>query len=230
MKQSFIGISPRYNIDPSNGSRALKINMDYIKQIISYKKTPLILFDSENFEENLKLCDGFIVIGGNDIDPKYFNETNELGLSKDIDELSDEIDRRIIEYAKNNAVPLLGICRGHQALAAFLGGSLHQDFATVKLSHPESEHKHIIAKVANTKLSCLLPDNFLTNTFHHQSINKLPEGFVTTFINGDIIEAIEHTTLPLIGVQWHPERYYTTESKIIFDYFYSLVENFIKNK
>ena len=231
MKQSFIGISPRYNIDASNGKRALKINMDYIKQIVSYNRIPLVLFDCENFEENLKLCDGFLILGGDDINPEYFNEDNSLNLSKGIDELSDVIDQKIINYAKENKVPLLGICRGHQALAAFLGGSLHQDIPHAKLNHPEEDKKHSVSKIANGNLSSLLPDNFLVNTFHHQAVNKLPDGFITTYMNGDVIEAIEHPTLPMMGVQWHPERYYTAESKIIFDYFHSLVDKYaLKNK
>lgn len=230
MKTSFIGVSPRYLEDPVSHTKSVKINMDYINQITKYNKTPLILFDGPNFDENLKLCDGFIVIGGNDIDPSYFNETNDLGLSKEIDQLTDEIDYKIIKYAKENQVPLLGICRGHQALAAFLGGSIYQDFNYYHQKHQETDHKHLIQKVNNGKLANLLPDSFLVNSFHHQSVNKLPEDFISTFVNQDVNEAIEHQFLPLIGVQWHPERYYTKESKIIFDYFYELVDEYIKSK
>lgn len=230
MNQKFIGVSPRFNIDSTSGQRFIKINMDYIKQIVSYNYTPLILFDCEDFENNLKLCSGFLILGGNDINPIYFNENNNLELSKGIDEITDELDRRIITFAKENKVPTLGICRGHQALAAFLGGSLHQDINHANLNHPENEKKHYVTKVANTNLTNLLPDNFLVNTFHHQAVNLLPEGFITTLMNGDVIEAIEHKDLPLIGVQWHPERYYTNESKIIFDYFYDQVKIFEQNK
>ena len=66
--------------------------------------------------------------------------------------------------------------------------------------------KHYVTKVSNTKLTSLLPESFLVNSYHHQSVKDLPDGFITTFVNQDVIEAIEHQTLPLIGIQWHPER------------------------
>ena len=44
--------------------------------------------------------------------------------------------------------------------------------------------------------------------------------FVILYKNADTIEAIEHKNLPLLGVQWHPERIKSNESTIIFDYFF----------
>ena len=92
-----------------------------------------------------------------------------------------------------------------------------------KVKKPEliENKKHYVTKVSNTKLTSLLPESFLVNSYHHQSVKDLPDGFITTFVNQDVIEAIEHQTLPLIGIQWHPERFYTNESKIIFDYLIS---------
>ena len=57
MKQSFIGLTPRFVTNNETGIRAVKVNMDYINQIIGYNKVPLILFDDNNLEENLKLCE-----------------------------------------------------------------------------------------------------------------------------------------------------------------------------
>ena len=46
----------------------------------------------------------------------------------------------------------------------------------------------------------------------------------------DVIEGIAHETLPIFGVQWHPERIDSHESEIIFDYFASLVNEYYKQK
>ena len=78
-------------------------------------------------------------------------------------------------------------------------------------------------------LSKLLPEKFLVNTFHHQAVKTVPEGFIATYKNADVIEAIEHKTLPIVAVQWHPERYYTKESEIIFDYFLEKVNEYREN-
>lgn len=221
MKQPIIGISPRFSSDANY--QYVKINYDYFKVLLSRNATIVILLDNDHLEETLAKCDGFLIIGGDDIDPTYYHQDNTQGLSKGIDQRTDQIDEKIIKFAKEHHIPTLGICRGIQAMAAFLNGSLYQDMASSNLNHLEDDHKHFVKKVANTKLSSLLPDTFLVNSFHHQCVKDLPDGFIATFVNNDVIEAIEHQSLPLIGVQWHPERYYTNESIIIFDYFFSLI-------
>lgn len=228
MNKKIIGISPRFATNENSTTSYLKINSDYIKQIIDRNGFPLIIIDENNIDEVLNICDGFLIIGGDDINPVYYGENNNLNQSKNIDSFTDRIDEKIINFAINHQVPTLGICRGIQAMAAFLGGSLHQDINDANLSHPNKDNKHFVSRVNETKLSKLLPDSFLVNTFHHQAVNKVPNDFIVTYKNEDVIESIEHRYLPIIGIQWHPERYYTKESEIIFDYFFEQVNNYGK--
>lgn len=229
MKQPMIGISPRLAINEKNGYTFMQINMDYLKQITQRNGIPLILTPGESFEAELMLCDGFLLIGGNDINPMYYHQTNDLGLSKEINDVEDKSDLRILQHAIHTKKPLLGICRGIQDMAAFLNGSLHQDIEYAGLSHPEHEKKHYVEKVNLGNLSKLLPDKFLVNSFHHQAVNQVPVDFIVTYKNGDVIEAIEHRTLPIFGVQWHPERFYTKESEIIFNYFWEKIYEYRNN-
>lgn len=229
MKQPIIGISPRYAFYKETNRHFLQVNTDYIDQIVNRNAIPLILVPGPNLLNSLKMCDGILEIGGDDIDPKYYGETNDSGLSKGIDEETDLIDKEIIEYAIINKLPVLGICRGIQCIAAFLGGKLTQDIETDKLEHPAVDKKHYVERIATGNLSKLLPEKFLVNTFHHQAVKTVPEGFIATYKNADVIEAIEHKTLPIVAVQWHPERYYTKESEIIFDYFLEKVNEYREN-
>lgn len=229
MKRPIIGITPRFTFNEKSNRHFIQVNTDYTKQLIERDVIPLILTPGEQLEESLSMCDGILILGGDDINPVLYGETNDLNLSKDIDPIMDETDQYIINYAYKKQMPMLGICRGIQALAVFLGGSLHQDLEHDKLHHPSEDKKHYVEKIYNSNLSKQLPDKFLVNTFHHQSVKKVPDGFHVTYKNCDVIEAMEHDTLPIVAVQWHPERFVTDESKIIFDYFMEKVNEYRKN-
>ena len=175
--------------------------------------------DKQNYKKILEFCDGFLVIGGDDYNPVMYGDTNDLGLSKEINDEMDKLDQDIILYAVEKEKPVLGICRGHQGFSAVFGKALYQDIESAGLNHPVTDKLHEVTKVTNIGVAKLLPDKFTTNTFHHQATKDLPKGFAVLFKNHDVVEAIEHTTLPLLGIQWHPERMETKESDIIFNYF-----------
>src|SRR5690606_3416071 len=126
--------------------------------------TIMINTDNPYPEEILKLCDGFLITGGNDIDPMYFGEVNE-GLSKKVIPALDVLDKMIVEHAKETNKPLLGICRGHQAINVFLGGSLHQhigdDHEKVKIDHYATTSKNKLLSF-NEKINI--------NSYHHQAV------------------------------------------------------------
>lgn len=221
MANKIIGVTPRINKTETN--TFLRVHRNYIDKLIQNGLTPIILTPNSNLDAVMPLCSGFLVIGGDDFDPAMYGENNDLNLSKDIDHEMDELDYKIINYAIVNQVPLLGICRGHQALAAVLGKKLYQDLDHCHLLHPHDGIYHEVTKVTNFGLATKLPDKFISNTYHHQAINEVPLGFVVLYQNHDVIEAIEHTVLPIIGIQWHPERMDTEESRVIFNYFYNKV-------
>lgn len=224
MKKYVIGITPRFSKTEDN--EFIRVSLQYTTKLTDSKLIPLILVPSFNFEDELALCDGYLIIGGNDISPEYYNETNDEGLSNGVNIQLDEIDKRVLSDAIKHNKPILGICRGLQAFAAFLNGSLFQDIEYANKSHPLlEEHYHNVTKVNDYGIAKLLPNEFYVNSFHHQAINKLPDTFIPLFKNGDIIEAIESTVYPFVGFQWHPERYYTKESEIIFNYFVTLLDN-----
>lgn len=220
MKQKIIGITPRYYLN-DEGKKFLRVSQFYLDYIQNQNIISIILTPSENLSQILDLCDGFLVLGGDDMDPTYYGETNDLGLSKEIDPVIDIIDQQVIEYAVANKKPMLGICRGIQSIVAFLGGSLYQDINHFNLNHPHEGIYHNVTKVENFGVAKLLPDEFMVNTYHHQCPKVLPKGFKKLFVNHDIIEMVEHESLPIIATQWHPERINTKESKIIVDYFIS---------
>lgn len=227
MLNKIIGVTTRIN--KTDTSTFFRVQRNYIDKLTSRGLNPIILTPQTNLDVIMPLCSGFLIIGGADYDPSYYHETNALNLSQDIDLEMDAFDQKIINYAINIKKPILGICRGHQALAALLGGSLYQDIEQEKLSHPHDDIYHNVVKINNFGLATLLPDEFKVNTYHHQAIKTLAPGFITLYQNHDIIEAIEHKTLPIIGIQWHPERMDTFESDVIFKYFADKIKDYEQN-
>lgn len=209
-----IGITPRIIME--NGVEKQFVNTRYVKQLTDRGlNVVMITTNNPNPEEILKLCDGFLITGGSDIDPIYFNEQNE-GLSKNILPALDILDKAIVEHAVKTRKPLLGICRGHQAINVFLGGSLFQDIGK---DHESIKIEHFVKTMKNPLLS--FKETINVNSYHHQAVKDLAPGLelIATHPDGTI-EAFIHKTLPIVGIQWHPEIIANSEeSKLIFDLF-----------
>lgn len=120
-----IGIFPSYEV----GADPLVLNKNYVNAVTDCGGVPYILplFTEEApCAEALEHIDGLLLTGGVDISPKYYGEKNS-GKSLDISPLLDCSEKLLIELALERDIPILGICRGMQALNVFCGGSLVQD-------------------------------------------------------------------------------------------------------
>lgn len=224
MQASLIGIVTRTGM--YNGTYKLQVNANYFEPLTKRGFSAIIIsYCDPNLEKTLSLCDGFLLPGGDDIDPQYYGEENN-GLSKDVDYFIDELDKKVLNHAKKYNKPVLGICRGIQSMAAFYGGTLYQDIPSANLKHEVKEKCHAVNTILNHEFAESFKPTFITNSFHHQAVKDVPEGFVVIFKAEDVIEGMIHKTLPFLGVQWHPERLDTIESKLIFDKFAKWVKEY----
>ena len=151
--------------------------------------------------------DGLILCGGNDVDPKYYGEP--VDGSVNIDLPRDETEFALLDAYVKAGKPVLGICRGHQLINIYFGGSLYQDIPEADLHTCRLDYycTHSVTTVKGSLLEKLYGTEFTVNSSHHQALKELGEGLVgTAFWNGQYHEAFEHASLPIIGVQWHPER------------------------
>ncbi|HKM30331.1 MAG TPA: type 1 glutamine amidotransferase [Bacilli bacterium] len=218
MKRKIIGITPRLLTE---GDTVKQFANDFYLSALTKRDFNVIMLtlDNPQLDEILALCDGFLITGGSDVDPVFFNETNE-GLSKGIKPQLDLIDKQVVTYAARHCLPILGICRGHQTINVFLGGSLFQDIGD---DHRSLADGHEVHTIKNRLLN--FPKNIITNSYHHQAIKALAPNMTAIAWHKDgTIEAFVHDVLPIIGIQWHPERLQgTAPSEIIFDKFAELV-------
>lgn len=111
------------------------------------------------------------------------------------------ISIELIHYCAQNAIPLFGVCLGHQAIGVAFG-------ATVERA-PELMHGKVSLVHHNGRgLMETIPSPFTATRYHSLAIvpETLPDELeVTGRTESGIVMSIEHKTLPISGVQFHPE-------------------------
>lgn len=149
-------------------------------------------------------CDGMVLLGGGDVDPRNYGQTERERLYG-VDPFLDSFEFNAVRHAVTLDMPVLAICRGHQVLNVALGGSLIQHLPTTD-AHRDTMHG--VAVVAGTRVaSAMGTTSPLVHSFHHQAIDSLASALRVVATSDDsTIEAVEHTTARwIVGVQWHPE-------------------------
>jgi putative glutamine amidotransferase len=153
--------------------------------------------------------DGLLVSGGGDINPLSYNEEIHENLVRPCPE-RDSFEAIILQEAYNRDIPVLGICRGIQAVNVAFSGTLHQNITT-EIHHVQSPPVFMPTHWIDCTgwLEEMLGRRIQVNSFHHQSINALAQGFeITARASDGVIEGIQHRKKPIYGVQFHPEWMY----------------------
>lgn len=168
--------------------------------------------------------DGFIVSGGNDIDPAIYG--GDVSNSPSVDPLRDEFELLVLDEANRRSLPVLGICRGMQLMNVHAAGSLVGDLKPYRrhtLNRGTLLPRKPIQVTQNSRLHQWLGRaTTRVNSLHHQGVDRVGDGFVVTSRDRDnIIQSIEGCDGPLrLGVQWHPEYLpQRPEQRRIFRYF-----------
>ncbi len=153
--------------------------------------------------------DGLLLPGGGDVNPACYGQENR-GSFMIIDEL-DKLQFAILDDFVKSGKPVLGICRGHQAINVYFGGTLIQHLPTSfrharELDEPDKVHRCIAKR--GSWLAELYGTEFPHNSAHHQAVDRVGEGLIIdSYCPEDgTAEALHHAVLPVYGVQWHPER------------------------
>jgi putative glutamine amidotransferase len=172
--------------------------------------------------EAVQRCDGVLMTGGDDINPKLYAKNLAPKLAKTVGPLEPDRDiweKDLIDDVFEQHKPLFGICRGHQMLNVALGGTLVVDIATQvpgALNHRRMDRKaepvHDVEIAPDSVLARVTGRRTLgVNSTHHQAIGTVAKPLRVVAKSSDgVIEAVElkePERLPfLLSVQFHPER------------------------
>ncbi len=114
-------------------------------------------------------------------------------------------------------VPILGVCLGHQSIGAAFGGKI---IRAQQLMHGKT------SEISTTREGVFagLPERFVVNRYHSLAIERgscPAELEVTAWTEDGEIMGVRHRSLPIQGVQFHPE-------SILTEHGHALLDNFLK--
>lgn len=221
MKKPMIGVLPLYDTK----RESYWMLPGYMEGIEAAGGIPIMLpltSDSKIIRFLAVTFDGFLFTGGQDINPKIYEEKAEAYCGRPCDErdlMEELLFKQVIELNK----PTFGICRGLQLFNALLGGTLYQDIPAQLQSDKQIEHNqmppydkpvHAVYIEKESPLYQILKlDSMSVNSYHHQGIKRLSNQMEAAAKAEDgLIEAVYMPEKRFIwAVQWHPEFSYKVD-------------------
>lgn len=205
-----IGITVDANPEPGNTRTQgkLTLNWNYAQVIADAGGVPLLIPPQADPDEIVRIIDGWLIPGGNDIDPRHWGEPLHPKAELIAEERHNQ--ERAIYQRIPRELPVLGVCYGCQFINVMEGGSLIQHLPDV-VSHERDQRGTMQAyevDVDSLTAGALGTSRSEGESWHHQALGAVPGSLKVVAKNEDgTVEAIESCSRPwMIGVQWHPER------------------------
>ena len=205
--------------DPAVAARK---NALYVDSVLRHGATAMAIDATASAAQRagaLASMDGLLLTGGADLHPARYG-AEDAG-SEAVQHDRDELEAAAFAAADARGLPVLGICRGLQAMNVFSGGTLLQHIdghAGPGWGHGPAL-THPLRLVPGTRFARILaPTNvgggvLTVNSYHHQAV--LPANLAPGYVpaawspspSGDVVEAFEAPEGPFrMAVQCHPER------------------------
>jgi putative glutamine amidotransferase len=211
------------------GDLSISLSGNYQQAVISAGGLPLTMpatTSREVIAECVLRCDGVLLTGGDDIDPRLYGDGLPARVRRTVEVTPDGGERDLRELMLIDEVfrqrkPLLAICRGHQILNVALGGTLIADIpsqlrdaANHRRLDRRGEIVHEVRLTPGSLLAKITGEHRLgVNSTHHQAVARVAAPLGVAAISDDgVIEGLElkpgavHWLPFLLSVQFHPER------------------------
>lgn len=196
--------------------REMTLGLTYLRAVELAGGIPVVLppLAPDTIEPLLAHLNGICLSGGPDLHPGGYRAQPHPELGP-VWPWLDAFEIRLARAADERGLPVLGICRGTQALNVARGGTLFQHLPDVtdgsvehRQSAPARRSTHDVRLDGGSAVARVLGGSVAAvNSFHHQAVAELGDCLRATAHAPDgVIEAIEGTDRPhLRGVQWHAE-------------------------
>lgn len=212
--QPVIGISSSHK---DNGS--VSCGDSYINAVAKAGGIPVVLplvTSPEMAAQVISAVDGVLFTGGEDFNPAWYGE-EIINSTVSVNAVRDTSDIALVRAAKAAGKPILGICRGHQAVCVALGGSLYQDIPAQvpdclkhKQSEPSSQTTQTIGLLPGCRLSKIMGgvSSVEANSHHHEAVKVPAPGMrICGAATDGVVEVCESTDSSyVLTVQFHPEK------------------------
>jgi len=210
--------TPEWDSDPD---RIRANQRHYVEVLRGAGAEPILLNDSSTGDERgtaFAEMDGLLLSGGGDLDPALYGQP--IDGSRGLEPERDQLEKAAWDAAKAGHKPVLGICRGLQALNVFSGGSLVQHLEGHRTMQRTVPAMHPLRLHPGSRLARILRPSdpaggmVRVNSYHHQGVRAadLAPGLLVAGTSphrdGELVEALESADPDefVIGVQCHPER------------------------
>lgn len=203
----------------------------YGRPLLAAGALPFLLTYYEDEPDRVDVIDhidGLVLAGGRDIEAWRYGRGEPHPAQGEPHPLMDEIDLSFARLAVERGVPLLGVCRGCQALNVAFGGTLYGDldeFPHGGADHPGAKWEewralvaatlagterpahpgHPVDILAGSMLAAHLGERYVVDSYHHQAIRELGDGLrAVAWAPHGVIEAVEMPDAQafVLGVQW----------------------------
>ena len=212
-----IGINADYRSAQGNQPSFSVITAGYYNSILRAGGIPVVvppMEDEDDINSVLDRLDGFVMIGGADLDPRRDGFMLHPTV-RTMDARRENFDRKLMQAIVSRRLPVFGIGVGMQLLNVTLGGNLFlhipEDLPNA-IPHRDPQdpgHRHSLEIAENSLMERVYGDGEIrVSSRHHMAIDELAPGFrVTARCPDGVIEAIESEREDwiAIGTQFHPE-------------------------
>lgn len=193
-----LAVTMRRVTDPVHGELRDALSVDWTTYLAQNWPDLVILPVANHPEMVMRWADDL------SIDAVLLTNGNDWGAAPE----RDATEALLVQWCRDRQKPVIGVCRGLQALNKMMGGALEQDLgALVSQSHAGVTHAVNICSDDFQEFAGA--ETLTVNSYHDQGVTQqgLADGLVPFAVTSDdVIEGFYHPDEPILAIQWHPER------------------------